>query len=130
MLKIGLDIHGVLDSGNHELFSQLTELLVSNGHEVHVITGAQVNEQLNKQLDNLGVRRTHIFSISDYHKSIGTPMYFQDANNPWMDEDVWNRTKAKYCKDNGIHLMLDDSPIYGIYFETPYALFTSGKNNE
>ena len=43
-------------------------------------------------------------------------------------EDEWNQTKGNYCLDEGIDIMFDDSPRYGIYFETPY--FQIGKRAE
>jgi len=42
-MKVGLDIHGVVDV-RPEFFSELSKLLVSNGHEVHIITGGSVKE--------------------------------------------------------------------------------------
>jgi 8-oxo-dGTP diphosphatase len=47
-----------------------------------------------------------------------------------MDNKVWNRAKAEYCKKNGIQLHIDDSDVYGKYFETPYARFESLKPEE
>ena len=33
-----------------------------------------------------------------------------------MDKEIWNRTKAEYCAEAGIDMMIDDSPVYGSYF--------------
>lgn len=124
MLKIGLDIHGVVSS-MPEFFAELTTLLVNSGNEVHILTGRTINKRFLEKLNNYGIRYTHLFSIVDYHQKIGTPIHWADNDNPWIDDETWNKTKADYCKEHGIQLMLDDSSEYAQYFETPYALLLS-----
>jgi hypothetical protein len=63
--KIGVDIHGVIDS-LPELFSFLTESIVKNGGEVHIITGGSWSQELESQITNLGISWTHKFSVYDY----------------------------------------------------------------
>ena len=119
-MKIGLDIHGVIDALPH-IFSQLAALLISNGHEVHILTGHAINEKLITELKRLNIQYTHLFSITDYHRQNGTNMSFDHKGNPWMSDDDWDKTKAEYCKREGIDLHIDDSNKYGKYFTTPYA---------
>lgn len=119
-LKLGFDVHGVLDS-KPEFFAVFTALLVDNGHEVHVLTGAELAKE-KARLDALGVKWTHFFSIADAHADLVT----RDAEgNPWLDPYVWDKAKAAYCLEHGIHLHLDDSDIYSYFFKTPYARFFS-----
>lgn len=121
-LKIGIDIYGVADA-DVPAFSELTHLLVGAGHEVHLLTGTEWTDALARWLrDELGLVWTHAFSVTSHHKAIGTEILWIDGH-PHVDEETWNRTKAEYCARNGVHLHLDDSPVYGRYFETPYAKY-------
>ena len=122
-MKIGLDIHGVLDK--HLFLKELAALLVSNGHEVHIITGAMWENKSNVELEQLGIMRgihyTHFFSIADTLLSGGAEVEWKDDVNPVFDEYLWNKIKGDYCKNHNIDFHLDDSDIYGKYFSTPYA---------
>ena len=124
MLKIGLDIHGVVDS-LPDFFSELTNTLVNAGHEVHILTGRTINEKIYDKIVQYKLSYTHLFSIADYHQKQNTPIHWADDDNPWIDDDIWNKTKADYCKEHKIDLMLDDSVEYARHFETPYALLMS-----
>ena len=118
-MKLGLDFHGVIDK-EAPTFSVLTKLLVENGHEVH----EENTPSLRNKLEAIGIRYTHLFSISSHHRSIGTKMWRDGKDTPWMDQQTWDVTKAEYCKKNKIDLHIDDSEIYGKWFRTPYLLFT------
>lgn len=117
----GIDIHGVIDS-KPKLYAKLTRRLFELGHEVHVITGAQITPKLIMQLKYWGIVYSQLFSIADYHKSIGTPIRFDDPDNPWIDDEIWDRTKAEYCERENINLHIDDSDVYGKYFESTIYL--------
>lgn len=121
-MKIGLDFHGVIDS-SPLFFCCLSWRFVEDGHEVHIITGEEDTREFRKRLKGFMVKYTHLFSISSYHKSIGTKVWYDEKNTPWMDEDVWNKTKAWYCKENQIDLHIDDSEVFLQYFETPCILW-------
>jgi len=131
-IKIGLDIHGVIDT--LPFLAVLSEVLVTNGHEVHIITGAPwsavsdgtyTHEGISDYLINHGFIKdknfTHFFSIVDYHNSIGTQVTC-DVNGCWLENDIWNKTKAEYCERMGINLHLDDSMTYAKLFTTPVAV--------
>lgn len=64
---------------------------------------------------------THIFSIADHHKEKGTVIRYDEKGTPWIDTELWNKTKAEYCADKKIDLHMDDSDIYHKHFTTPYA---------
>lgn len=129
MMKIGIDVHGVADANPH-LFSELSRMLVENGHEVHVLTGAEYTEALEHEIRNiLGLSFTHFFSTTSHHKKIGTEITYIDGN-PYMDNKIWNRAKAEYCRKHGIQLHIDDSDVYGKYFTTPYAKFEQKRSED
>lgn len=121
-MKIGLDVHGVIDD-NPVFWSAITESLIKEGHEVHIITGHPLNSKLTDKLSRMNIKCSCLFSIVDYHKSIGTKMW-QDQNGHWfMNPEIWDRTKADYCAREGIDLHIDDSKVYGEFFTTPYSLY-------
>ena len=131
-MKLGLDIHGVID--RLPVLAELATLLVSNGHEVHIITGAPWNsisdgnfshDGIEEYLEKYGFIKdknfTHFFSIVDYHRELGTEITC-DANGCWLDSEKWNIAKSIYCTNNKIDLHLDDSIVYSKSFTTPFAL--------
>ena len=129
-MNIGLDIHGVVDR-YPKFFAEMTRLFVDEGHKVHVITGATLRLDHPKGVEILkfigevlGLSFTHHFSIVDYQEEIGTEIeYLDDSDNPWMDGEMWDRTKGDYCKKHGIDIMLDDTQRYSKYFVTPFVQF-------
>jgi len=118
-MKIGIDVHGVVDELSL-FFIELSRLFVAAGHEVHILTGRRQSE-IEPKLKMMGLQWTHFFSMTDYHESIGTPMTYGPHGNPWMDEDLWNRTKAEYAERVGLTIHFDDSDVYWPHFKTGYA---------
>jgi hypothetical protein len=126
-LKIGFDIHGVVDTCPR-LFNQLAWVLMEARHEVHIITGPS-RIIAEKELARVGMPYTHIFSIVDHYQAKGMQIQYDKNERPWMDPYLWDRAKGEYCQRQGIDLHLDDSDIYGYFFTTPYARFFS-KNGD
>lgn len=124
MIKVGIDIHGVIDS-DPDLWAEFTRCIINSGNEVHIITGPPI-EWVKPDLIKWGIDYTHLFSIIDYHESIGTRIEWKDSKNPWMEPVLWNPTKADYCRREGISIHIDDSPTYAQYFDTPYAEYFKG----
>lgn len=122
IMKFGFDIHGVLNK-QPAFFSTLTQELVSTGNEVHIITGSMITESIKNELTNYGLKWTHLFSITDHHLQLGNKVEFDDKGGPWIEETLWNKTKAIYCGKNQINFHMDDSLNYGQYFTTPYCLY-------
>jgi len=114
-LRLGLDLHGVIDD-DKKYFSNLSKKILNRGGEVHVITGSKDTKELREKIAGLGIAYSHIFSISSHHEKKGTKVW-EDDRGPWMDVEVWNRSKADYCREKRIHIHIDDSPIYGRYFD-------------
>jgi len=94
-MKFGFDIHGVLDT--FPQFPILTHALLSNGHEVHIITGNQKTEKIVKELRDLNVTFYKFFSVADYLIENGYDHYFSAPSNPWFESDVWNCQKGYYA---------------------------------
>jgi len=123
--KLGLDIHGVIDCCP-SLFSELSRRVLEKGGEVHIITGAHMTEVLKDKLkQQYRIEWTHLFSIADYHKEIGTKVWYDDKNTPWMETLTWDRTKGNYCLEHDIDLHIDDTERYRRYFLTPFLLYKS-----
>lgn len=124
-MKLGLDVHGVIDV-RPEIFSLISNMYVISGHEVHIITGSEDSPRLRATLGHYGIKYTHLYSIISYHKNNGLHVRYDDPENPWIDKDIWDRSKAEYCAKNDIDLHIDDSGIYGRYFLTPYIRYRDG----
>ena len=109
-LKIGLDIHGVIDTFP-EKFRQLSYALAKDGAEVHIITGIKRDSTIDEELARAGIRFTHYFSIVEHLEANGETIEWRDGL-PYADKGKWNSAKSEYCEKAGIDFMFDDSPIY------------------
>ena len=108
--KIGLDIHGVIDTFP-ERFRHLSCALRSYGAEVHIVTGIKRSDIVDQLLKKAGIQFTHYFSIVEHLESVGTPIEWR-GDQPHTDPSFWNNAKRDYCEREGIDLMFDDSAIY------------------
>ena len=115
-LKVGLDIHGVIDA-HPVFFSKLTQSLIEKGHQVYIITGARITDDLIWKLTELGIVWSSLYSITDYNINRGERVHFADPSNPWMDSTTWDSTKAKICYDLKVDIHVDDTLRYGEWFE-------------
>lgn len=126
-IKLGLDLHGVIDQDPH-FFATLSYHLRIEGHEVHILTGRELCDELLAQLERFNIGYTELFSITSYHKEIGTHVSYKDDDPNWplIAPPKWDPTKAGYAERAGLGLHIDDSPIYGKFFEgrTQYLLYT------
>lgn len=125
-MKLGLDIHGVLDH-NPELFTHLASKYV----EIHIITGGSFKDgryDLVGDLYKFGDGEkwwTHEFSVFDYLLETGAKTNEElgiASHHPFPDE-TWNKIKAEYCSKHSIDLHVDDMAQYLTYFTTPYMLY-------
>lgn len=119
-MKIGLDIHGICDS-NPEFFAEMSKLFIAAGHEVIILTGKMKAHGAIEEIEELGIGYTKFYSIVDYHQEIGSAIRYDEKGDPWIDELMWNQTKAQICALEKIDFHIDDSPLYGEHFTTPYA---------
>jgi hypothetical protein len=128
-MKIGVDFHGVLNAD--PFFKEMTKIFVQHGHQVHLITGTSWTKKFEKELKDNGIfhfaHYTNFFSVTDALIARGEKVHWEDKDNPWFDKELWNKEKARYCKENNIDIHFDDSKEYGKYFTTPYYLKIKGK---
>ncbi len=132
--KLGLDLHGVVDS-IPDTFAFLTQSIVKNGGEVHIITGGSFldtdhNEDIVSELKRFGVAYTHLFSIRDYHDEVDTPKtgIHKKYGFPTISDEAWDLTKSDYCRHHNINLHIDDTLMYNDYFTTPFARLWTHSN--
>jgi hypothetical protein len=130
MLRIGLDLHGVIDD-NPYMFSTLAKTATEQKHEIYIVTGQEDSPALKKELIACGMDGSYkdILSITSYQKKLGTSITYVkgDKSQPMMDPEIWNPSKAMLCASAGIDFMIDDSEIYGKYFNnirTQYILYS------
>lgn len=128
-IKIGLDLHGVIDA-MPEFFAFFTKAMISAGSEIHIITGG-ASEDDKKLLKEYDIQYSHIFSITDYHKELGTPTTHKHPKHGFMmvSDEEWDKTKGDYCRRVGINLHIDDTTIYNDYFTTPFCRLWTHNNH-
>ena len=127
-LKIGLDVHGVIDTFPKE-FRKLSQALVLAGHEIHIVTGLQYDLYIREELEKAGISYTHYFSIVDQLLEEGIPIEWKNGL-PWAPDEPWNSAKRKYCDREGIHLMIDDSEVYRETFHDSDTVYLHLINRE
>ena len=133
-MKLGLDIHGVIDS-NPKSFAFMSQSVISNNGEVHIITGGSWTSELEEQLKGYGIKWTSHFSVYDYLvdsgiDSIGTIQFPDGTIQKKFDYHLWDTIKAGYCRSNNIDLHIDDTEVYSKYFTTPFLLYKSPEDFE
>ena len=122
--KVGLDLHGVTDA-LPDFFAFLTDSIVKNGGEVHILTGGSWTQELESQLLDYGIKWTHKFSVYDHLIKVDTKIVgeiqFPDGTIQKKFEDgAWDKVKAEYCREHSISLHIDDTLIYNDFFSTPF----------
>lgn len=132
-MRLGLDLHGVIDK-DPVFFSQLADIMLIRGYEVHIVTGREDTEDLREELLKCGMISSRnlyssILSITTYQKQLGTPVSYLDGreSQPMMDPQIWNPTKAMLCASAGIDIMIDDSTLYEPFFRdirTQYIIYS------
>jgi len=120
--KIGLDLHGTIDHCP-DFFSILSELFVSNGGEVHIITGSRETDEVHEELKELGIVYTDFFSITDQLLFEGLEHTINEDGTYNFDSDKWDAVKGAYASLVELDFHIDDTAIYGDYFKTPFFLY-------
>lgn len=128
-MKLGLDVHGVIDS-MPEFFSFLTKAIIKSGGEVHVITGGTTEDDLKFMKEN-DIQYTHYFSIIDHHKELETPTHGKHPKYGFdmISDEEWDKTKSEYCQREGISLHIDDTLAYNETFTTPFCRLWTHNNH-
>jgi hypothetical protein len=130
-MKLGLDIHGVLDV-QPKFFSKLTKDLVAAGWEIHIITGGSaIESNVLQELEDCSIAYTHFFSVYDHLIEVGAKTNEElgiASRYPFPDE-TWNKVKSIYCEKHGIDMHIDDMPEYLEHFTTPYMTHIDKNRN-
>lgn len=131
--KISIDFHGVLDS-LPDTFSFISESIIKNNGEIHILTGSSISSEFKKTLDSYGVKYTNLFSIYDHliesgSKTVGEVQFPDGTIQKKFEDGVWDKVKAEYCREHNINLHIDDTLIYNDHFTTPFCRFWSHNNN-
>lgn len=119
-MKFGIDLHNTADK-KKKFFALFSQRAITNGHEIHLITGSMRTPEIEKELKDCGIQYTHFFSVSDKLLAGGKVTHWTSPNDPWFPVNEWNAAKAAYCAVWGIDLHFDDSESYGQYFKTLYV---------
>ena len=118
-MKIGLDVHGVLDVAP-KFFAEITQIALENKFEIHLITEKPLTSLDIDFLKKNNFLWTHTFSILDYLKLKDPSISLEKFD---IDPALLDTFKSKYCADNSISFHIDDTLNYGEYFSTPFILF-------
>lgn len=118
--KIGLDFHGVINTAP-DFFREFCNLLKEQKVEIHIISGGPY-ETIREFLRLHKIKYDKIWCIYDYFNARDEVKVFPDGSFH-VDDYKWNAAKGEYCNTYDIRLHIDDSPIYGKYFQTPYCLY-------
>ncbi len=119
MIKLGIDLHGVIDSN---VYKFKNFLLASRdiGMLIYIISGPHV-EFIKKELSEYRIwKEVHynkVLSVVDHLRDSGVEMWEDSKGRPWASEDDWWSTKAQLCEIHDIDIMIDDSERYQVYFE-------------
>jgi len=114
---IGFDLHGVLTE-RPDISREFLKCLRDVGIEVHIMSGSPL-EDLRIELDDYGyeegIHYDALFSVVSYLKDHHIPMWQDENGNWWAHDDDWWPSKGKYCVDNSIIALFDDSRRYEPY---------------
>ena len=119
-MKIGIDYHGVV-TANPDFFAQFSSAALNSGHEILIISGGS-KKDVEKYLHEHNIAYSDIFSLLDYFNAKGLVTFYPDGSF-FVQNELWNKAKAKYCLENDIAVHIDDSMLYGAYFQTPFCLY-------
>lgn len=128
-MRIGIDIHGVLDRSPQKYIELAQSLRCMNNfyerdNEVHIITGPPKEKAL-QELSLIARAYNqgrpfwdHVHSIVDWVKDNHIPHYYDDKGQLWTeDEDEWNMIKGKVASAYKLDLHFDDTLKYKEYFD-------------
>ncbi len=123
--KIGIDFHGVIDA-QPELFAIFCREIRKRGISVYIISGGPKND-VARCLAEYHVEYDGLWAIYDYYEVRGKVLRFEDGGFQ-VPTELWNKAKAEFCLREGIDFHIDDSPVYGKYFVTPYCRYDMGED--
>ena len=124
--KIGVDFHGVINTRT-DFFREFCREALKIGLEVYIISGGP-RETILAYLNQYRIPYTKLWCIYDYYEQRHQVEFYDDGSFHVADE-LWNKAKAEYCKEQNICVHIDDSAIYGREFATPYCRYDEQANS-
>lgn len=124
--KIGVDFHGVINT-KPDFFREFCREALKIGLEVYIISGGP-RETILAYLNQYQIPYTKLWCIFDYYEQRHQVEFYDDGSFRINDE-LWNKAKAEYCKEHNICIHIDDSVIYGREFATPYCRYDEQSNS-
>ena len=131
-MKIGIDLHGVIDS-DPDLFKRLLTFMYLKDREVYIVSGPPKSE-ITTELEGLGFEEVlhykEVYSIVDFLKESGVEMWQDENRRWWSNNKDWLESKAKICDKLSLEYMLDDKEMYRPAFDnvkTKFVLYTKDK---
>lgn len=118
------DIHGCLDNPKfRDKFSYLFDDLCLGKNKIIICSGSP-EKKMFRELEKLGfLGNIHeIISIHDYLISKGYTFEYDDNGNPWIEDDIWWRSKAWIAEEYSVDIVIDDRIEYAKYMN-PKVLF-------
>jgi hypothetical protein len=128
-LKIGFDVHGVLDT-HFNKYTQLISCFDRSKIEIHIVTGIKEHLGLQDNPELKDLQYDKWFSIHEYCEKLGVDIKFDNKNRPLIDPSIWDVQKAEYCKREGIMFLFDDSPHYGKHMHESIVYLQQHNNNK
>lgn len=122
--RIGLDFHGVI-SAAPEKFAVFCHEIRKLGIQIYIISGGP-KQDIIQYLTKHNIEYDEIWAILDYYKELNIAKCYDDGSFQ-IPTALWDKAKAEYCATNNINFHIDDSPIYGAYFSTPYCKYDINK---
>ena len=124
--KIGVDFHGVINT-KPDFFREFCREALKIGLEVYIISGGP-RETILSYLNQYQIPYTKLWCIFDYYEQ-RHQVEFSNDGSFHVDDELWNKAKAEYCKEQNICIHIDDSVIYGREFATPYCRYDEQSNS-
>ncbi len=124
--KIGVDFHGVINT-KPDFFREFCRAALKIGLEVYIISGGP-RETILSYLNQYQIPYTKLWCIFDYYEQRHQVEFYDDGSFR-IDDELWNKAKAEYCKEQNICIHIDDSAIYGREFVTPYCRYDEKANS-
>ena len=118
--KISFDFHGVINQAP-DFFKSLADEARAQENLIYIVSGGP-REYIKEYLSAHGFQYDVLWCIFDYFDAKEKIEVAADGSFH-IDDEAWNAAKGKYCAVQDIAIHIDDSPIYGRYFTTPYARF-------
>ena len=130
-MKVGIDLHGVIDS-NPRFFRVVLTYMYINGVEIHIVSGPPKVDIITELKKIRFEQKTHykeVHSVVDFLKESGVKMWQDERGRWWTNDKDWCESKAKICDRLSLNWMLDDKEMYKPAFESIGTEFILYKDN-